>query len=143
MQYTKSVIVSGSWIKGSDVTSGTRAKLVSETVKRESQFKNDDGTPKIQDVAKIQFEGGEVTNIALNRATIDGLVDAFGTESKDWVGKMLTAQTEKMIVGGKRVTALYLVPDGAEVAEDENGYMIIRRTDSTPNKVISPEEIPF
>ena len=83
MEYTKNVAMSGSWVKGSDITSGVRAKLTSETVRTESQFKNDDGTPKMQDVAKIRFENKtEDMNIALNRATLNGLIDAFGTESK-------------------------------------------------------------
>lgn len=126
MEYAKNVAMSGSWVKGSDVKSGIKAKLVSETVRTESQFKNEDGTAKLQDVAKIRFEDkDEIMNIAINRATLNGLIDAYGTESKNWIGKYLTTQTEKMVVGGKRVTALYLVPEGYEVREDDGGYMII------------------
>jgi len=130
MEYTKSAgAISGTWIKGSDVKSGVKAKLLAETMPRESQFKNEDGTPKMQDVSKIKFQDKDDTyNVALNRATIDGLVEAFGGESRNWVGKVLTAQTEKMIVAGRSVRALYLVPDGFEVSEDENGYMTVSKS---------------
>ncbi len=32
-----------------------------------------------------------------------------------------------MVVGGKRVTALYLVPEGFEVGEDDGGYMVVQK----------------
>lgn len=127
MEYQRNVSMSGSWVKGSDIQSGIKAKLVSETIRTESQFKNEDGTPKMQDVAKIKFENkDELMNIAINRATLNGLVEAHGTESKGWIDKELTTHTEKMVVGGKRVTALYLVPEGYEVGEDDGGYMVVR-----------------
>jgi len=138
MIYQKNQSVSGAWIKGKDVVSGTKAKLVSETTPVKSQFKDKDGNDKNQDVAKIRFEGkSEVFNISLNRATIEGLIDAFGEDSKVWVNKVLTAQTEKVVVGGKRVVALYLVPDGFIMEEDGDGYMHI----VNPNKKVEPKEI--
>ncbi len=141
--------MSGNWVKGSDVKSGIKAKLTSETIRTESQFKNEDGTPKLQDVAKIRFEDKtEDMNIAVNRATLNGLIDAFGTESKDWIGKYLTTQTERMVVGGKRVTALYLIPEGYELTEDSGGYMCITKKgtetiDERVDEEIDVSQIPF
>jgi hypothetical protein len=40
----------------------------------------------------------------------------------------LTVHTEKVAVAGKRVTALYLVPEGFEVGEDNEGYVQIVRS---------------
>jgi len=132
--YPKKAILQGSWVKGSEVKSGTKCKLVSETNPRQSQFLDKNGNPKVQDVAKVQFQGDpEPKNINLNRATIDALTDAFGEDSKAWMGHHLTAETEKVVIGGKRVTAVYLVPEGYELGED-NGYVIIKRigADSDP-----------
>ena len=126
MQYQKQNFVGGSWVKGSEVVTGVKVKIVSETLPTPSKFQNKDGTVKMQDVAKVKFQGvEEVKNMNLNRATINGLVDAFGEDSKLWIGKVMTAHTEKMVVGGKRVTAVYLLADGYELKEDEGGYMII------------------
>jgi hypothetical protein len=134
--YTKSASVSGKWVKGGDIKSGTKAKLKAETVKRESQFKNKDETVKMQDVSKIRFEDDvEVYNIALNRATIDALIDAFGPESNNWIDKVLTTQVEKMVVAGRAVRALYLIPEGFELGEDQNGYMVINRIGSKDEDV--------
>lgn len=132
--YEKHNSVSGNWIKSSEVVSGTLAKIKSETTPMTSQFKDKEGNPKMQDVAKIQLKGQkEAMNVNLNRATIEALVDAYGNESRNWIDKMLTVQAEKMIVGGKRVIALYFVPEGYEVNEDESGYMVIRRKGATPS----------
>ena len=140
MQYEKSV--QGSWVKSDDVKSGTKAKLISETAPKQGKFTDDEGKPKMQDVAKIRFEGvEEPLNIALNRATIYGLIDAFGSDSKEWIGKTLTTQTEKMIVAGRNVRALYLIPEGFELTEDSGGYNVITKIGDVDD--ITPEQIPF
>ena len=136
-RYTKTS--GGPWVKGSEVVSGTKCKLVAETTKMESRFKNDDGTTKFQDVSKVRFDGKpDAMNINLNRATIYGLIDAFGEESKDWCGPVLTAHTEKTTVAGKRVTALYLLAEGFEVGEDDEGYVVVKRVGEASAKAAEP-----
>lgn len=134
-------------MKGSEVESGTKCVLVSETTPTPSQFKNKDGSTKVQDVAKIKFGDSEALNINLNRATVNALVDAFGEESAEWQGKALTAQTEKVVVGGKRVTAVYLVPEGFAMSEDANGYVVIGRKGeeiaTVESDEIDPNQVPF
>ena len=144
MKYQKTQSVSGNWIKGSEVTSGDMANLVSETVSVESQFKDKNGAPKNQDVAKIQFAGSkESFNIAINRASLNALIDAFGEESSEWTNKPLTVVTEKMRVAGKAVTALYLLPIGYEKVDDEGGYAVIVRIGEGKEVPVVEEEIPF
>jgi hypothetical protein len=75
---------------------------------------------------KVLFSGEtETKNISINRASLNGLVDAYGEESADWQGHVLSCETEKMRVGGRAVTAVYLVPEGYERVDDENGYTVI------------------
>jgi hypothetical protein len=140
----------GAWAKAADLTNGTKAKIVDEATKSVSQFKNEDGSEKMQTVAKVRFQGKEEPlNVNLNRATIYGLIDAFGKESTGWIGKVLTVHTEKTTVAGKRVTALYLVPEGFEVGEDDNGYVIVRPIGGKVDDIapateeINPEDVPF
>lgn len=128
MQYTKTVSVDGDWVKKAEIVSGTKAKIVSETTTQASSFLDKDGKTKSQDVCKVKFEGGkEAVNVTLNRATINALVDAFGSESLDWQNKVLIAETEKMRVAGKAVVALYLIPEGYVRTDDENGYAVISK----------------
>lgn len=148
MKYSKQNFVGGAWVKGAELANGVKCQIVSETQPQASKFQNKDGSVKMQDVAKIRFQGlNDVLNINLNRATINGLVDAFGDDSKDWMGKTLTVATEKVQVAGKRVTAVYLLPEGYEVLEDEAGYVIIvnPNKESVPvgEETVNVEDIPF
>jgi hypothetical protein len=128
--YKKNISLGGSWAKASELLAVKLAKIVSETNPMPSSFTNKDGSPKFQDVCKVQFEGfKEPLNVSLNRATINGLVDAFGEDSKDWQNKNLSVETEKVRVAGKAVTALYLIPSGYKRIDDENGYPVIINTD--------------
>ena len=155
MKYQKSSQVTGAWVKAGELKNGIKAKIVSATAPQPSQFLDQKGNPKTQDVAKVRFESQpEAMNVSLNRATINGLVDAFGDDSKDWQGHFLRVETEKMRVAGKAVVALYLIPDGYIKTDDQNGYAIIVKDqpqndpeigghieDDIP--VINPEDIPF
>jgi len=119
MKYTKSTSVQGEWIKKSELKTGMKAQLVSEAEPREGNFGS-------QDVAKIKVSGFDATyNVALNKTTIGGLIDAFGDDSKSWMGKNLEINIEKGIVAGKRTIMLYLVPEGFSLAEGSDGYMEI------------------
>ena len=77
-QYKKQTMVGGKWAKAAEIKA-TKAKIVSETSPQTSTFLNKDGSQKTQDVCKVQFQGiPEALNVSLNRATINGWVDAFG-----------------------------------------------------------------
>lgn len=152
MKYTKSQGVGGAWIKGSEVVSGTKCKLTTETLPSTSSY---EGKVINNNVSKIRFQGEktDAKNVNVNRPSINALIEAFGEDSKDWIGKLLTAQTEKMIVGGKRVTALYLIPEGYELKEDDGGYIVITKIGGQasvplngvdyPAEEIDPDDIPF
>lgn len=141
MKYTKTMSISGSWVKAGELKNGTKAKIVSETAPAPSTFLNKDGTTKMQDVTKVKFQGAtEPVNVSLNRATINGLVDAFGEDSKDWQNHILTVETEKVRVAGKAVVAMYLIPEGYKKVDDANGYAMIVKDDV---KVEADNDIPI
>lgn len=153
-KYQKSVSISGGWVKTNELKNGQRAKIVSETTAQPSSFLDKKGNPKTQDVAKIRFEGqNEPVNVSLNRATINALVDAYGEDSVAWQGHVLTCEIEKVRVAGVMRLALYLLPEGFEKADDENGYAVVQRKAVQQGEVpqsgpvtegeINVEDIPF
>jgi hypothetical protein len=89
MKYTKSMGTSGAWVKASEVTSGIKAKLVTETLPSESVW---EGKTIKNNVAKIRFQGdeGEAKNVNVNKPSINGLIDAFGEEAKSKHSQRLT-----------------------------------------------------
>lgn len=129
MIYQKSSGVSGAWAKGSELQSVKRAKILTEATPKASKFQNEDGSVKMQDVCKVKFEGvEEPLNTNLNRATIGALVDAFGEDSKNWIGKVLTVN----ILEGSKGFSIYLIPDGFKRIRDENNYVVIVRDEDAP-----------
>lgn len=122
----------GVWVDKAALINGTSAKIVSETRPYPSNFKDKEGNPQTQDVAKVQFEGmpeavPEAVNVGLNKPTINGLISAFGDDSVNWQGMPLTVEVEKMRIAGKAVIALYLIPEGYKKIDDEGGYAVIVR----------------
>lgn len=153
MQFSKKEGVGGNWLDVKSLVSGTQVCLATETKVVTNTFQ---GKEVSQNVAKIKVKGAtELQNTKINQTSINALVEAFGPESKDWVGKVLTAKTEVAQVGGKRRTILYLVPEGFEVSEDADGYVKVLRkgqaTAQTPavepepeaEEEIMPEDLPF
>lgn len=159
-KYQKTMQVGGAWAKGSEITA-KKARIVSETNPIPSSFQNKDGSTKMQDVCRVQFQGAnEPLNVSLNRATINALVEAYGEDSKEWIGHVLSVETETVRVAGKKVVALYLIPEGFKKTDDENGYAVIARvgvieqleneergprqpTEKAEDDEITVEDIPF
>ena len=125
--HQKVVQVFGAWVKAAELKNGMKAKLMSEVVNQPSSFTDPKtGAIKNQDVARVKFEGlNDILNVSINRATMNALVDAFGEDDSKWQNQILTVETEKMRVGGKAVTALYLIPAGYKRIDDEQGYAVI------------------
>ena len=152
MRYQKQNTTTGTWIRGADLAGIKKAKIVSETNPQPSQWKNEDGSTKMQDVCKIRFEGkSDVFNISINKPTLNGLIDAFGEDSKEWMNKTLFVETEKIRVSGKVGVAIYLIPEGYEKIDNQDGYAEIRKSgEATSNDdipviedEINVKDIPF
>jgi len=128
MIYQKSQAPQGAWAKASELGGIKIATIVNETIAQPSQFLDQRGLPKTQDVAKVMFQGyPESLNVALNKTTINGLIDAFGEDSKLWMNKPLSVETERVRVAGKTCMALYLIPRGFVKIDDQNGFACIVR----------------
>jgi hypothetical protein len=140
MEYNKGG--GGAWVPGEKLVNGLKVKLVSECVKQESRFKNKDGDPKTENVAKVRLQGDEQTyNIRLNWATVFGLVDAFGKESKEWIGKVLTVKVVRALVGDTMRNIVYLIPEGFELGENSEQKLEIRKIGD--KEVVSEEKVEY
>jgi hypothetical protein len=147
MDYDKKEFIAGKWADKAELHEKriSKARIVSETNPESSTYKNEDGTPQMQDVCKVQFAGyPEALKISLNRATINALVDAFGRSSKDWQGHVLGVEIDKL--PGKKFP-IFLIPENYKRIEDENGYAVIVKKSAVKEelptvKVDAEEEFP-
>lgn len=145
MKYTKKESIGGEWLRAAELESGTKLKIVGETRKVPGEYGD-------RDVAKVEVNGfkGE-KNVNINQTSLNAFIDAFGDESSNWIGKVVTAQTEKAIIAGKRRIVLYLIPDGFALQETTDGYIKIVRVNGDPVlpsptlevEEIQVEDIPF
>lgn len=123
----------GAWVDKSQLHQGQRAKIVNEATEEPSQFTDSKGNAKNQIVAKVQFENmKEPYNVGLNATTVNGLIDAYGEDSKDWQGHYLTVDIEPGRTAGKKSYTLYLVPEGYEKLDDAEGFAKIVRKGQKP-----------
>jgi|ERR1051326_14192 hypothetical protein len=154
MEYNKSR--GGKWTDIAQLKDGMRAKIIDECMRQDSQFKDEEGNAKVENVAKVRYEGmPEAMNTRINWASINALIDAYGKDSKMWIDKVLTVRLIRALVAGKMRSILYFVPEGFELAEDAEGKMEIRKVGGDvapeptsggidyPKDDINPDDIPF
>ena len=99
MKLAKKVSVGGDFAeKGVDINTGDIVKI------------NNAGDITIgeygeQKIFKIETKNGE-KNASFNQKSINILIDAFGDETENWVGKEVKVLLNKTVIGGKKVTAI-------------------------------------
>lgn len=105
---------------------------------------------------KIKTRNGD-KKTAFNQSTINVLVEAFGDESENWIGKEVKVLITKTVIGGRKVMPAYFVTD--EWYLDDFGDLE-KYTDPAPRaegpgshpnmpasvkeaQAIKPEDVPF
>lgn len=91
-----------------DIQNGDKVKIIKEPVTEMGEYK---GVTKEQDVAIVETRNGE-KKVKFNPKSLNALLERYGDESKDWVGKEINVLTFKTMIGGEKCVVAYLVPDG-------------------------------
>jgi len=126
MKYQKKISVGNFLRKGEDIKDGDKVEIASEG-------KQISGEYGLQDIFLIKLQDGNEGNVGFNQTSINNLIDAFGDDSINWIGKEVKVMVVKQNVQGKiRPVYYFLHPD--TILDDESGEFII------PNK--SKEAIP-
>lgn len=138
-------ISGGSYLDKATLKEGDVAKLVTEPVEEEGKF-------GMQVVASMRIRGdnGEAKKFALNAPTVNALIEAFGEDSKAWCNQLFTVHLEKVRAAGRKGLSAYLIPEGFDYWDDENGYLVLGRKEDKPvaeekstKTEINPDDIPF
>lgn len=111
MEYEKKANLGEFAKKGVDFKSGDTLVVASEGKKVEGQW-------GMQDIFLVKLQSGEEKNISFNQTTINGLIDAYGKESNEWIGKDVKAHIIKQNVSGKFIDVAYFSHPNAELTED-------------------------
>lgn len=96
---------------------------------------------------KVKTRNGE-KKMAFNQATINVLVEEFGEDSENFVGKDVKVILKKDVIAGKKVIIPYLVTEGWSL--DEYGELVKEGRDydkediiEYPEEDINVDDIPF
>lgn len=77
----------GNYIKAKDAKKGAIIEILDEGKWETSEkFKYEDGTPQKQLIFTVRYEGEE-KQFRMNKSSRIAMIEAFGEESKTWIGK--------------------------------------------------------
>lgn len=113
--YEKRVSIGSFLKKGTDFKDGDLLEIANEGKEVEGQF-------GMQDLFLVKTAEGKEGNVSFNQTTINGLVDAFGKEAVNWIGKKVKAIKVKQNVAGKFIDVWYFSHPEAELTE--NGFIM-------------------
>ncbi len=120
-----------------DIKDGDIVKLADGGVDEDGQWGK-------QTNFKIETRNG-IRKLAINQKTINVLVDEFGSNSDNWVGKDLKVIIKKDVINGKKCIIPFLVTEGWGL--DEYGDLIkegvAKEATEKDEDDIDPKDIPF
>ncbi len=134
MKYQKKVSVGAFAKKGVDIMDGDRITIANEGKEVVGQFGP-------QDVFLVRLKSGEEKNINVNQTSINGLVDAYGEDSLQWIGKIVKVWLITQNVAGKFVKVLYISHPDADLTE--NGFILSGAIAPAESIEDDTNEIPF
>lgn len=126
---------------------------VGEYAKKDIDYKNNDmltianegktveGQFGTQTVFLFKLPSGEEKNINVNQTSLNAFIDAFGTDSVNWVGKQVRVQLITQNVAGKFVKVAYIAHPDAELGED--GFTMKGKNDVKASDIKSHDVIGF
>lgn len=123
--------------KGEDIKENDIVTIASEGKQVEGEY----GMQNIFLVKTATDEG----NISVNQTSINALIDAYGEDSKNWIGKQAKATAIKQMVSGKLQNVFYFSHPDAEMSEDGTFYIPGAQKSAIPTdeERVNPEDVPF
>jgi hypothetical protein len=136
MKIQKRVSVQGEWAKAKeDFNTGDLIEILNEGLTMEGDY-----GPR--QVFKINTKNGE-KNLSFNQTSINNLIDAYGDDTKKWVGKKANVEIIKSNVSGKLVNVVYLFGEDWKMLDDGSVVMKSEKVVTEEGDTLNPEDIPF
>lgn len=148
MPIYKKTIRTGKFAKaGEDFREGDRVTILDEGVEVEGQFR-----PQV--VFKVRVPSGSDLTMPLNGTSLNNMIDAFGEDSKNWVGKEVKVWRILQNVQGKMLKVTYLSHPDADIDEQGNFFITGKQAETPTRKIpgtnvdypddgINPDDIGF
>lgn len=139
--YKKRVSLGNFLKKGEDFKENDILEILDEGKQEEGKF----GT---QDIFMLKTSDEKEGNVNLNTTSINNLIDAYGEDSKNWIGKKIKVWTLRSNIQGRMILVYYFSHPDA-VLNDEGVFELNGKKDGDIPVINEPapkepgEEIPF
>lgn len=130
MKYTKKVSVGAFLKKGEDFKDGDIAEIANEGKQIEGQF-------GMQDIFLIKVNDKE-GNVGFNQTSINNLIDGYGDDSINWIGKKVKIHAILSNVQGKMIKVYYFLHPEAILDETTGQFVLPNKDGDIP--IINPED---
>ena len=108
----------GSFLKkGEEIKDGDILEILDEGKKVEGDY----GLQNVFSAKGEKCEG----NISVNQTSINNLIDAYGSDSKNWIGKKVKIIVIKQSVSGKIRNVYYFMHPNTEL-DEESGLFLLK-----------------
>ncbi len=136
-KFQKKVSV-GQFVKPGDLKDGDVVTIANEGKKIQGTFGE-------QDVFLIKLPNGEEKNVNLNQTSLNALIDAYGDDSINWIGKIAKVWFLKMMVSGKMCNVKFFSHPLAKMNDDGSFSLPKDGVDTKPkdDDEVNPDDIPF
>ena len=103
------------FLKAEDVQNGTVLEFVNEGEWVESKkWTYEDGSPRQQFIIRVKLGDAE-KDLSMNSTSRTAIMDEYGRDTADWVGKRAVVELVRQNVGGALKSVIYLTPEVADV----------------------------
>ena len=124
--YQKKISVGAFFKKGVDFRDGDIVEIASEGKQIEGQF----GT---QDIFLIKLSDDKEGNIGFNQTTMNNLIDGYGKDSLNWIGKKVKVWGILSNVQGKMIKVYYFLhPD--TILDEGSGEFLLSKGEQVEQK---------
>jgi len=131
--YKKRVSLGAFLKKGEDFKDGDIIEIANEGKQVEGQF----GT---QDIFLIKLSDEREGNVNFNSTSVNNMIDAFGEDSKNWIGKKVKVWSIMSNVQGKMIKVYYFAHPDAEL--NDEGVFELSTTPERPAGIPVVDEEP-
>jgi len=123
MKFEKKVSINADWVKkGEEINENDVIQLLDEG-------RTEQGNYGPQNIFKIKCADGKTEkDFSLNQTSVNNMIDAFGGDSKKWIGKDVKVWAILSNVKGKMIKVYYLSHPDAEL--DEQGNFVLDGKDN-------------
>ena len=123
----------GSYLKkGEDIKENDILEITTSGREVEGQY----GTQYVSGVKKDKTEG----NVSFNQSTLNNLIDGYGSETENWIGKKVKVFTIKQNVQGKIRNVYYFLHPDSELDEQTGLFMISKQHEKQKT---NKDDLPF